>query len=159
LVEAQVPYIQLNYSRHVEAITPGFEFGWDTHIYNFEFLQDLHCPIFDRAFSAFLDDMHVRGLLEDTLIVCMGEFGRTPKINNRAARDHWPPCYFSLWAGAGIEPGRVIGESDRLGEHPKTDPISPLMVGTTIAELAGISSQDRAEMNVLSGGKVIDGLL
>ena len=159
LVEAQVPYIQLNYSRHVEAITPGFEFGWDTHINNFEFLQDLHCPIFDRAFSAFLDDMHVRGLLEDTLIVCMGEFGRTPKINNRAARDHWPPCYFSLWAGAGIEPGRVIGESDRLGEHPKTDPISPLMVGTTIAELAGISSQDRAEMNVLSGGKVIDGLL
>ena len=159
LVEAQVPYIQLNYSRHVAAITPGFEFGWDTHIYNFEFLQDLHCPIFDRAFSAFLDDMHVRGLLEDTLIVCMGEFGRTPKINNRAARDHWPPCYFSLWAGAGIEPGRVIGESDRLGEHPKTDPISPLMVGTTIAELAGISSQDRAEMNVLSGGKVIDGLL
>ena len=159
LVEAQVPYIQLNYSRHVEAITPGFEFGWDTHIYNFEFLQDLHCPIFDRAFSAFLDDMHVRGLLDDTLIVCMGEFGRTPKINNRAARDHWPPCYFSLWAGAGIEPGRVIGESDRLGEHPKTDPISPLMVGTTIAELAGISSQDRAEMNVLSGGKVIDGLV
>src|SRR5438128_11729646 len=69
LVEAEVPYIQLNYSRHPEAITPGFEFGWDTHIYNFELLQDQHCPIFDRAFPAFLDDMHERGLLKDTLVV------------------------------------------------------------------------------------------
>ena len=159
LVEARVPYIQLNYSRHVEAITPGFEFGWDTHIYNFDLLQDLHCPIFDRAFSALLDDMDDRGLLEDTLVVCMGEFGRTPKINARAARDHWPPCYFSMWSGAGITPGRVIGESDRLGEHPLTEPISPKMVGTTIAELAGIDTQARAEMNVLDGGRVIEGLI
>lgn len=159
LVEAEVPYIQLNYSRHVEAITPGFEFGWDTHIYNFDLLQDLHCPIFDRAFSAFLDDLNERGLLEDTLVICMGEFGRTPKINNRAARDHWPPCYFSMWAGAGIEPGRVIGESDRLGEHPLSDPITPLMVGTTIAEFAGMDAQSRAEMEVLDGGTVIQGLL
>ena len=88
LVEAGVPYIQLNYSRHVEAISPSFEFGWDTHIYNFDLLQDLHCPVFDRAFSALLDDMQDRGLLDDTLVVCMGEFGRTPKINSRAARDH-----------------------------------------------------------------------
>ena len=159
LVEAGVPYIQLNYSRHVEAINPGYEFGWDTHIYNFELLQDQHCPIFDRAFSAFLDDMYVRGLMDETLVVCMGEFGRTPKISNRAARDHWPQCYFSIWAGAGIEPGRVIGESDRLGEHPRTDPIPPLMVGTTIADLAGVDAQARAEMGVLSDGKVIDELL
>jgi uncharacterized protein (DUF1501 family) len=159
LVEAEVPYIQLNYSRHVEAINPGYEFGWDTHIYNFELLQDQHCPIFDRAFCAFLDDMGDRGLLDDTLVVCMGEFGRTPKISNRAARDHWPQCYFSIWTGAGIKPGWVIGESDRLGEHPTTDPISPLMVGTTICELAGVDTQARAEMNVLSGGKVIDGIV
>lgn len=159
LVEAGVPYIQLNYSRHVEAITPGFEFGWDTHIYNFDLLQDLHCPILDRAFSALLDDLEERGLLDDTLVVCMGEFGRTPKINNRAARDHWPPCYFSMWAGAGITPGRVIGESDRLGEQPLSDRITPKMVGTTIAELAGVSTQARAEMNVLDGGSVIEGLI
>jgi len=89
----------------------------------------------------------------------MGEFGRTPKINARAARDHWPPCYFSMWSGAGITPGRVIGESDRLGEHPLTEPISPKMVGTTIAELAGIDTQARAEMNVLDGGRVIEGLI
>ena len=116
LVEAEVPYIQLNYSRHVEAVTPGFEFGWDTHIYNFELLQDQHCPILDRAFSALLDDLYERGLMDDTLVICMGEFGRTPKINARAARDHWPQCYYSIWAGAGIEPGRVIGMSDARGE-------------------------------------------
>ena len=159
LVEAEVPYIQLNYSRHVEAITPGFEFGWDTHVYNFELLQDQHCPIFDRAFCALLDDLYDRGLMDETLLVCMGEFGRTPKINPRASRDHWPPCYFSIWAGAGLEPGRVIGESDKRGEHPITRPFSPLMVGTTIAELAGVDSQARAEMRVLEGGEVIHELL
>jgi hypothetical protein len=159
LVEAGVPYVQLNYSRHPEAINPGFEFGWDTHIYNFELLQDQHCPILDRAFSALLDDLYDRGLIQDTLVVMMGEFGRTPKINPRASRDHWPQCYFSIWAGGGVQPGRVIGASDRLGEHPAGEPVSPLMVGTTIAHLAGIDTQARAELNVLSGGRVIDGLL
>jgi hypothetical protein len=159
LVEAGVPYVQLNYSRHPEAINRGFEFGWDTHIYNFELLQDQHCPILDRSFSALLDDLYDRGLDRDTLVVMMGEFGRTPRINPRAARDHWPQCYFSVWAGAGLEPGRVIGASDKLGEHPAGEPITPLMVGTTIAHLAGIDTQARAEMNVLSGGTVIDALL
>lgn len=158
LVEAGVPYVQLNYSRHVEAINPGFEFGWDTHIYNFELLQDQHCPILDRAFSALLDDLHERGLDEQTLVVCMGEFGRTPKINHRAARDHWPQCYFSIWSGAGVAGGCVIGESDKLGEHPLTTPITPRMVGTTIAHLAGVDTQARAEMRVLDGGAVIEGL-
>lgn len=158
LVEAGVPYVQLNYSRHPEAMNPGFEFGWDTHIYNFELLQDQHCPVFDRAFSALLDDLHDRGLDEHTLVVCMGEFGRTPKINHRAARDHWPQCYFSMWSGAGIEGGRVIGESDKLGEHPLTDPFSPLMVGTTIAGLCGVNTEARAAMRVLDGGRVIEGL-
>lgn len=159
LVEAGVPYIQLNYSRHPEAITPGFEFGWDTHIYNFELLQDQHCPTFDRAFTALLDDLHERGLMERTLVVCMGEFGRTPRINNRASRDHWTRCYFSLWAGAGLPVGRVLGSSDRLGGEPRGDPVTPLMVGTTIMELAGIDAQARAELGVLRDGKVIDGLL
>ena len=158
-MEAGVPYIQLNYSRHPEAITAGYELGWDTHIMNFELLQDQHCPIFDRAFSALLDDLYERGLTEDTLVIAMGEFGRTPKINNRASRDHWPRCYFSIWAGAGIEPGRVIGASDRLGQDPISDPITPLMVGTTIAELAGMDAQARANLNVLDGGTVIDELL
>lgn len=160
LVEAEVPYIQLNYSRYVEAINPGYDFGWDTHIYNFELLQDLHCPILDRAFSALLDDLYDRGLMEQTLVVAMGEFGRTPKINKRASRDHWPQCYFSIWAGAGLQPGRVIGSSDRFGQAPSSGPVvTPLMVGTTIAELAGVNAEARAAMRVLDGGRVIDELL
>ena len=159
LVEAGVPFIQLNYSRHPESINPGFELGWDTHIYNFELLQDQHCPILDRAFSALLDDLYERGLINDTLVVMMGEFGRTPKITSNASRDHWTSCYFSIWAGGGVQPGRVIGTSDRRGEFPLDSPISPLMVGTTIAQLSGIDARARAEMNVLSGGAVIDALL
>lgn len=160
LVEAGVPYVQVNYSQHVEAMNPGYEHGWDTHVYNFELLQDVHCPIFDRAFAALLGDLHERGLLQHTLVVCMGEFGRTPKINNRAARDHWPNVYPSIWAGAGIAGGRVIGQSDRRGAEPAVGrAIPPLMVGTTIAELVGIDAQRRAELRVLDGGSVIDELL
>jgi uncharacterized protein (DUF1501 family) len=160
LAEARVPYIQLNYSRDCDAFNPGFEIGWDTHIYNFELLQDQLCPIFDRAFSALLDDLSDRGIMDDTLVVCMGEFGRTPKISNRAARDHWTKCYFSLWAGGGVQGGRVIGESDRTGQEPHSGPaVTTLNVGTTIAELAGVTSQARAEMKVLEGGTVIDELL
>lgn len=159
LVEAQVPFIQVNWSEYVESITPNCDFGWDTHIYNFELLQDTHGPIFDRAFSAFLDDLEQRGLLETTLVVAMGEFGRTPRINGRAARDHWPRCYFSMWAGGGVQPGRCIGRSDKLAEDPVTSPITPLMIGTTIAELAGLDTQARAEMSVLDGGSTIHELL
>ncbi len=159
LVEAGVPYVQLNWSEYVEAMTPNCDFGWDTHIYNFELLQDRHCPIFDRAFATLLHDLHDRGLLETTLVVAMGEFGRSPRITNRAARDHWPRCYSSIWAGAGLVGGRVIGASSALGEDPVTEPITPLMVGTTISELAGMDTQARAEMKVLDGGRVIDELL
>jgi hypothetical protein len=89
----------------------------------------------------------------------MGEFGRTPKINNLASRDHWPDCYCSLWAGAGIVPGRVIGESDERAEQPRTEPIFPAMVGATMLELAGINSAIRAELRVLEGARVIHELL
>jgi hypothetical protein len=159
LVQAGVPYVQVNWSEYVEAMTPNCDFGWDTHIYNFELLQDRHCPIFDRAMSALLLDLHEHRLLETTLVVAIGEFGRTPRINGQAARDHWRRCYSSLWAGAGLRPGRVIGASNRLAEDPVTTPVTPLMVGTTIAELAGIDTQARAEMRVLEGGKVIDELV
>lgn len=159
LVEAGVPYVQVNWSQYVEAMTPNCDFGWDTHIYNFELLADRHGPIFDRVFAALLDDLQQRGLLETTLVIAMGEFGRTPRINGQASRDHWPGCYFSMWAGAGIPGGRVIGESDKLGNEPITDPITPLMVGTTIAELAGIDTQARAELGVLRNGQAIPGLV
>ena len=159
LVEAGVSYVHVNWSEYVEAVTPNCDFGWDTHVMNFDLLPDRHCPIFDRAFSFLLQDLHVRGLLESTLVVAIGEFGRTPKINKRASRDHWQRCYSSIWAGAGIKAGCVIGASDRKGEDPVTTPITPLMVGTTIAELAGIDTQRRAQMKVLDGGTLIPGLV
>jgi uncharacterized protein (DUF1501 family) len=155
LVEAGVPYVQVNWSQYVEAMTPGCDFGWDTHIYNFELLSDRHGPIFDRVFAALLDDLDARGLLASTLVVALGEFGRTPRINGQASRDHWPNCYFSIWAGAGVRAGAVVGESDRRGSDPITEPITPVMVGTTILDRAGVDSQARAELRVLPGGRVI----
>lgn len=159
LVEAGVPYVQVNWSQYVEAMTPNTDFGWDTHIYNFESLADRHCPIFDRAFCALLDDLEQRGLLDSTLVVCMGEFGRTPQINGQAARDHWPNVYFSLWAGGGVQPGRIIGASDPLGREPITEAITPISVGTTMLELCGINTEARAQLQVLEGGRVIHELL
>ena len=159
LVEAGVPYVQVNWSQYVEAMTPNCDFGWDTHIYNFELLADRHGPILDRAFAALLDDLQERGLLSQTLVLCMGEFGRTPRINAQASRDHWPNVYASIWAGAGIEPGRVLGESDRRGEEPLTEPITPPMVGTTILELMGITSEMRSRLGVLPNGRVIHELI
>lgn len=159
LVERGVPYVQVNWSQYVEAMTPRCDFGWDTHIYNFELLADRHCPMLDRALSALLDDLSERGLLESTLVVAMGEFGRTPRINGQAARDHWPNVYCSLWAGAGVPGGIVIGESDRLGQEPVTEPYFPRDVGATICDLAGITSQRRAELRVLTGSRVIPELL
>jgi len=158
LVEAGVPYVQVNWSQFVEVFYPFSDYGWDTHADNFELLADWHGPLLDRTFAALVDDLDERGLLETTLLVCMGEFGRTPRINSIASRDHWHHCYFSIWAGAGVQPGRVIGTSDPLGEHPISDPITPEMVGTTILELAGVNTQARAEFQVLPGGRVIDAL-
>jgi uncharacterized protein (DUF1501 family) len=159
LIEAQVPYVQVNWSQYVEVMINNCDIGWDTHAFNFELLADSHGPIFDRVFATLLDDMQERGLLEHTLVIAMGEFGRTPRINADASRDHWPNCYFSIWAGAGIPPGRVIGESDKLGADPITTPITPAMVGTTILELAGVTSQARAEYRILPGGEAIHELL
>jgi hypothetical protein len=155
LVEAGVPYVQVNWSQYVEAMTPNCDYGWDTHIYNFELLTDHHGPVFDRAFSALLDDLRERGLLETTLVLALGEFGRTPRINGQASRDHWPNVYFSIWAGGGVVPGRVLGESDRRGEEPITEPVTPAMVGATLLERAGIDIQARAEFGVLPGARVV----
>jgi hypothetical protein len=159
LVEAGVPYVQVNWSRFVEVYYSFSDYGWDTHADNFGLLAEWHAPLFDRVFSTLVDDLADRGLLETTLLVCMGEFGRTPRINEIGSRDHWHRCYFSIWAGGGVQPGRTIGESDARGEHPLTDPITPAMVGTTMLELAGINSAARAELRVLPLGRVIHELL
>ena len=132
---------------------------WDHHgssnRYQTEEGSNLLIPPLDTAISGLIDDLENRGLYEDTMVIAMGEFGRTPKISNRAAREHWQHCYFSVWAGGGVQPGRCIGESDKVGNYPVTTPITPLMAGTTICELAGVDAQARAEMKVLDGGRVI----
>jgi hypothetical protein len=158
LVEAGVPYVQVNWSQFVEVFYTFSDYGWDTHADNFGLLADWHGPLLDQALSTLLDDLGQRGLLETTLLLCMGEFGRTPRINSIGSRDHWPGCYFSLWAGAGVQPGRAIGQSDPRGEYPASRPITPAMVGTTILELCGVNSAARASLGVLSGGEVIEEL-
>ena len=159
LVEAGVPYVQVNWSQFVEVLFPKADYGWDTHSDNFGLLADWHGPLLDRVLSVLLDDLQQRGLLETTLVVAMGEFGRTPRINNIGSRDHWQHCYFSVWAGGGVQPGRIVGESDPRGEYPVTEPVTPEMVGTTMLQLAGMDQQSRAELNVLEEGRVIEGLL
>ena len=158
LVEAGIPYVQVNWSLGVDGLQEGSNMGWDTHRNGFGQLLNYHCPVFDRAFSALLEDLQERGLLESTLVVAFGEMGRTPKINKTGGRDHWATCS-TLWAGGGVVGGRVVGETDAQGAHPITEPYSAVDVGTTIAQLAGIGAQERAELGVLAGGRVIDGLL
>ncbi|MFN0056092.1 MAG: DUF1501 domain-containing protein [Planctomycetales bacterium] len=99
-------------------------------------------PNLDQAVSALLDDLHERGLLEDTLIVLVGEFGRSPRISN-AGRDHWPACYSALLAGAGIQGGTVWGASDAQGAYVKDRPVSPEMFGATLFHALGIDPATR----------------
>ena len=115
-------------------------------------------PRADASVATLLEDLSVRGMLESTLVVLVGEFGRTPRISTGASaigRDHWPQCYFSIWAGAGVRGGQVIGDSDKTGSLPLTEPITPGMVGATMLDLAGVSSAKRAELGVLTGSRVI----
>ena len=158
LVEAGVPYVQINWSLGVDGLEEGPLMGWDTHRNGFGQLMTYHCPIFDRVYSTLLDDLEDRGLLDSTLVVAMGEMGRSPKINNIGGREHWATCT-TLWAGGGVDGGKIIGKTDRIGGEPITSPVSPLMAGTTIAEAMGIDSEARAKLRVLAGGSVVDDLL
>jgi len=105
--------------------------------------RELLCPIFDRAYSALLDDLSQRGMLSTTLVVAMGEFGRTPHLNPRGGRDHWPGCWSILFAGAGVRGGQVIGESDRIGAEPKNRPVTPAQVAASVYHGLGIDLNRR----------------
>jgi hypothetical protein len=136
LVETGVNMVQVNLGN----------FGsWDLHGNNFPLLKDFLFPPTDRAISALLDDLHETGLLEDTMVVVAGEFGRTPRIFNGApnvyklpGRDHWAPCQSVLLAGGGVQGGRVIGSSDRNGAYPASDPQTPENFAATIYQALGI---------------------
>jgi hypothetical protein len=101
------------------------------------------CPMFDRAYTALLEDLQQRGLLDSTLVLAMGEFGRTPQLNPRGGRDHWPGVWSILFAGAGIRGGQVIGASDSTGAEPKDRPVSPAEVAATIYQGLGIDPNTR----------------
>jgi hypothetical protein len=118
---------------------PDANATWDTHGNNFAKLKGELLPQLDAAVSALLSDLSARGMLERTVVAVMGEFGRTPKINPAAGRDHWNFCYSLLLAGGGIKPGYVHGASDKIGGRPSLNPVTPADVIATIYECLGIS--------------------
>jgi uncharacterized protein (DUF1501 family) len=101
------------------------------------------CPTFDRAFTGLVQDLDQRGLLESTLVVAMGEFGRTPRLNRQGGRDHWPGVWSILMAGGPVRGGQVIGASDRTGAEPRDRPVTPAEVAATIYDALGIPANVR----------------
>jgi hypothetical protein len=159
LVEQGVPFVQVNWSDHVEAEEDAGDGGWDHHYRNFQIMQDRHGPWLDQTLSALIEDLGQRGLLSSTLVIAMGEFGRSPKINDKAGREHWEHCYSALVCGGGTKGGRVIGASDARAEHPRERPLSPGDVAMTVQHIVGISSEQAATLNVgLPGARVIEEL-
>ena len=101
-------------------------------------MQDRHAPWLDQAYSALIDDLRQRGLLGSTLVVALGEFGRSPRINDQAGRDHWPDCYTALVAGGGLKRGFVYGKSDKTASAPVENPVHPKELLATIYHSVGI---------------------
>jgi uncharacterized protein (DUF1501 family) len=159
LVEHGVPFVQVNWSDHVEAEEDAGDGGWDHHYRNFQIMQDRHAPWLDQAYAALLTDLQERGLLDSTLVVAIGEFGRTPRINDKAGRDHWEHCYSALLAGGGIQGGRVIGESDARAERPVNRPLTPKDVAATIYQCVGITTELAATLGLRIEGEIIQELL
>src|SRR5262245_8403017 len=129
LVEAGVPLV---------TVYSGGNRDWDTHSGNFRALKDTLLPATDQGLSALLRDLDGRGLLDETLVVWMGDMGRTPRINGNAGRDHWSFCYSIVMAGAGVRGGQVHGSSDRSAAYPASAPVSPQDILATIYHALGI---------------------
>ena len=130
LVESGVRLVTVNWERD--------DAFWDTHADNFNKHRKTLMPNLDRGFSALLDDLEQRGLMDETLIVWLAEFGRTPKINSNAGRDHWAACNTVLLSGAGIPGGQVYGASDRHAAYPDRDPVRPEDLSATIYHMLGV---------------------
>lgn len=160
LVEANVPFISV----HAE-IFGRYGHSYDMHENNFGMLKDHNLPILDRCFPALLQDLELRGLLDSTLVIVMGEMGRSPKVNAKAGRDHWPQCGFSLLAGGGVKKGCVYGESDKQAAYPISHPVSPAELVATIYHLLGIDphmtvrDQLGRPIPIAHGGDPIDEIL
>jgi hypothetical protein len=158
LVEAGVPFIQVNWSDHVEAEEDSGDGGWDHHYRNFQIMQDRHAPWLDQSFSVLLNDLRERGLLATTLVLAVGEFGREPKVNDKAGRDHWPGCYSAIMAGGGVKGGRVIGTSDAKAAKPIDTPLTPADLNATVLQQVGLTSEQVTGIGLAPTGRVIEEL-
>jgi len=144
LVETGVKFVTVYFSDNIggQSTTGG---GWDTHGFNntrmYPIIEKYHLPITEQTLPTLLTDMDERGLLDETLVVWMGEFGRTPRINENASRDHWPQCYTVLLAGGGVKRGFVYGASDKSGAYPAENPVRPDDIAATIYYILGIDPQ------------------
>ncbi|AGA30570.1 DUF1501 domain-containing protein [Singulisphaera acidiphila] len=144
LVESGVRFITVN-----DHETNGQVTNWDAHQDVFPRLRNDLLPPTDRAFAALIDDLTSRGLLESTLVIALGEFGRTPKINVQGGRDHWPHCYSAVLAGGGVRGGTVYGASDKLGAYPDLDGVSPGDLAATLFWRFGL--EPKTEVRDLAG--------
>ncbi len=135
LVEAGTRFVQVQWSEKGGG-------GWDTHgtvLSGIFEMEQYLCPRLDQGLSALLSDLHDRGLLQDTLVLAIAEFGRTPVINNRAGRDHWPHVFSALVAGGGIPGGTVVGASDQQGGYPGSQPVGPGDLAATLYKILGLN--------------------
>lgn len=154
LIEANVRFVSVN-----------FPTTWDTHSNNFKDLRERLIPPLDQGLSALLQDLDTRGLLSSTVVFVTGEFGRTPKINKEAGRDHWPNVFTMLLAGGGIKAGQVIGKSDSEGAQPADRPISPEDIAASLFQLFGIDHRKEYQtptgrpLQIVRDGTVIPELL
>ena len=141
LIEAGAKFVTVYFSDTIggQSTSAG---GWDTHGFNdthmYPIIEKYHLPITEQTLPTLLIDMDRRGLLDETLVVWMGEFGRTPRINKQTSRDHWPNCYTTLLAGGGVKRGYVYGASDKNGEYVERDPVRPDDLAATMFYLLGI---------------------
>ncbi len=164
LVEAGVRFVNVTWDLFWDRIQIDYD-AWDTHTHNFSILRDNKLPGLDQTFSALMQDLQERRLLDETLVVVMSEMGRTPKINASAGRDHWTYCYSILFAGAGIRGGTVYGASDAQAAFVKDKPVSTGDICATIYECLGIDPEmpvhDRSgrPVPVAHGGRPIRDIL
>ena len=166
LVEAGARFVNVYFAPNIGG--QGSSGGWDTHGFKgkpmYPILKDYLTPVTDQTVPALLEDLDQRGLLKETVVLWMGEFGRSPRINNMAGRDHWPMCYTILMAGGGVRPGIVYGTSDKTGAFPAGDPVKPDDVAATLFHLLGIDPHTEVYDALnrplpIAKGEVMTGLL
>lgn len=137
LVEAGVRFVTVN-----TFITVFNEITWDIHgskpFTSIEGMRDIVAPMYDQGYSALIEDLHQRGMLDNTMVCSLAEFGRTPKVNPAGGRDHWPNCWTVNFAGGGVKGGRVIGKSDDIGAYPAERPVNPAEVVATVYHSLGL---------------------